>query len=564
MPALLAYFTHEEWEVLHGIRTSNRLLRMHVIFGKMLALGGTTCSEVDLKQVAATLLLLEHREAALDVSADARVRVQESVKAEWRRFRARCRAHLAFVEYLPSDPEQLRVDHPTVYTNCFPAGSSPVVCRLSLWHLGRLSNLMTCRNLYMQSFMSDRGLALEAPGPDFATSVTHIPAAALNVHGIRQRSGSAGSGTPSPRASSEGSTTPVRGVDVDDDSQGATPAPALSSALVPRLAAPSPVGPPPASQTSQAIVPRLAAPSPAGPPPASQTSEALVPIELPLPPRPAWKDASQLLGDWVAMEKSRKQAKKERDAKSAQTRKQASSFGFALSGSTIDLELSSSEDEYEKALLDQAVPVDYHDVVPPHMAHAFFPPSIAGAASSGHAAAPAIAGEGEGTVAAAAVSPAQLAATPGAAGTLEAVAEAPGAPEASLAVVPSVAAQPDTAAAPAAGTLEEAQGAPEASLAVVAAQAAPGSAGALGAVADAPGAPGGEASLALVPAPAFPHNAYIEPELSRGKLRVRFGQKGASTHSKSFNFTPGDLESWQKADAKAKALQLHWQQHGWP
>ena len=81
MPALLAYFTQREWTHLYAA-ASSQLLRMDIIFRKLISLGCWAPGEVDLKMLSAMLLLLEYGQDACRLSLERRVATQESVKYE--------------------------------------------------------------------------------------------------------------------------------------------------------------------------------------------------------------------------------------------------------------------------------------------------------------------------------------------------------------------------------------------------------------------------------------------------------------------------------------------------
>ena len=162
MPALLAYFTHREWTHLYAA-ASSQLLRMHIIFSKLISLGCWAPCEPDLKMLAAVLLLLEYGQDASRLSLETRVATQESVKCEWQNFRRRHGKPRTFISALPGDPASLAQEHPDTWARAFDGGRElPELCRLNVESFLRLSASMHCRNIHVAALLA-RGNALRQP-----------------------------------------------------------------------------------------------------------------------------------------------------------------------------------------------------------------------------------------------------------------------------------------------------------------------------------------------------------------------------------------------------------------
>ena len=181
MPQALEYFTNAEWNHMFSPAAS-QLLRMHIIFSKLTALGAFCLTENCRKTLAAVLLLLVYGRDAHRVSAQTRASTQEFTTREWRNWRKRptnlqVQTGFPHISTLPLDPAELRRVHRDVFDRAFSMeGEGPTICRLNLDDLRRMCSTMVCRNTAAQAMLYQD--ALPVPPAD-RTRLSALPQAAL-------------------------------------------------------------------------------------------------------------------------------------------------------------------------------------------------------------------------------------------------------------------------------------------------------------------------------------------------------------------------------------------------
>ena len=143
VPAVMAYFLGEEWDLLLGPNVAQSL-KVELIFTRLSQLGAVNLDEPSLKMLAAILLALNFGTGAMAVPSDSRAGLQEDVKRMWRSWKKRYHAAGCYLSMLPAMPASFRADHRDVFEQMFKGGM-PEVCRISMTLVQAIDRTMVCR-----------------------------------------------------------------------------------------------------------------------------------------------------------------------------------------------------------------------------------------------------------------------------------------------------------------------------------------------------------------------------------------------------------------------------------
>ena len=144
--SIVHYFTETEWDKMQAPGCNANLVR-HIIFVKIVLLGGRTLQEPSLK-VANSMhqSLIESPETLRTFSDDVLKTTLDVFKQEFRRFVKGLKEPCAeLVEALPPDVMDFKRQHPRLYAAAFPDDDGPIVSRISSNSMDMLNSAYQCR-----------------------------------------------------------------------------------------------------------------------------------------------------------------------------------------------------------------------------------------------------------------------------------------------------------------------------------------------------------------------------------------------------------------------------------
>ena len=145
-PAILAYFTHDDWQILLGANVGASV-KMNLIYCRLTSLGAQNLSEPCKKYMAAVGMHLMFGAGAFAIPPHTRTTVQRDVKVAWEKWARRNKVPRAiYLSALPPCSETLQKEHPKLYAEVFPE-VKPELCRIDMRVVESIDRLMNCRNI---------------------------------------------------------------------------------------------------------------------------------------------------------------------------------------------------------------------------------------------------------------------------------------------------------------------------------------------------------------------------------------------------------------------------------